>query len=133
VVSALELGDLVAARVRASEPDDRLHALGARWQEADSLHARHVPHQAIYQLDLALGRAEIGHAFLERLAHRAHDGRMSVTVNERPGTDHEIDVFVAVPVVEPRPAGAADVDRMRQTVLALPADARRHPFASALV
>ena len=82
VISAFELGDLVAAGICARQPNDRLHALRPRRQEADSLHTRNVPDQAIDQLELALGRTEIGHAFLKRLAHRANDRRMSVTVNE---------------------------------------------------
>ena len=98
VVIALELDDLVAMRVAASQTDGTHRGLGAAGNHAHLLSRRHQLADLLGQGDLALAWSAVRHAAIELSAHGVIDEIRPMTEDHRAPRANEVDVLVAVDV-----------------------------------
>mmetsp|Transcript_27728 Transcript_27728/g.85715 ORF Transcript_27728/g.85715 Transcript_27728/m.85715 type:complete len:405 (-) Transcript_27728:166-1380(-) len=125
VVAALELDDLLAARVRADEAEHAHARLRARVREADHLHGGDRVDDHFGEDVLVRRRRAERRALLERLAERVVDLVVRVAADGRaPGAD-VVDVLVVVDVVRVRALDAVE-DNGRTSNRIKRANRRRH-------
>src|SRR5262249_25409262 len=111
VVTAGELHDLAAPGGAAGQADGTHRRLGPRVDQPDLLDRGDATDDLLDELDLCRGRSAKGQPAPRRLAYRIDHGRMSMAKDRRtPGT-HEVDVVLAVGVVEVGALGARDETR----------------------
>jgi hypothetical protein len=123
VVGVPRLDDHRALGDVAREFDREHRRLGARVREAHLLGSRHAPAQLLGELHLRVGGARPGAATRERDAQRVFDRAVGVSVHQAQPVAEEVDVAVAVDVVQRRAAAVVEHDRVRRE----PAERAREP------
>ena len=116
VVAALELRELRLAGEGPRRPDRHQRALGARIGEADRLERGHAIAQEPREADLGHRRRAEGRSLPRLLAQRLGDGRMPVTEDEARRVQHEVEVAVAVDVVDVVALARLGEERIRREV-----------------
>ncbi len=105
VVAPGELHDQVASGEAAGQPDGRHRRLGAGGHQAHLIDRR-AGHDLLAELDLRQGRRAERRTARDRLGHGFDDRWMGVPQDQRSPRGHQVDVLVAVGVIQVG-AGAA--------------------------
>ena len=100
VVAALEFGYLVPARERPGGAYRHQRAFGPGVREPDGVHGRHPVAKDLGQAYLGLGGPAEGRALRRLLLKGLYDLGVSVAHHEARSVDHEVEVAVAVDVVD---------------------------------
>ena len=109
VIAAFDLDDLRATRV-AARGADRVHRrLGAAVRESHEVEAEPLDEQ-LRDVRVALARRHVQRAVLELLLDRLDHHGMAMTREQRAVAHVEVDVAVAVDVLEPGPLGSTGDD-----------------------
>ena len=98
VEAALELQDLVAAAIRASDPHRERIRLGPRRHEADLFRTRDGIDQFGGEADAVFVVGEKSEAAVKLFAHRRHHIRIPVADEHRARPEQKIDVLTAIDI-----------------------------------
>src|ERR687896_645082 len=98
VVTAFELDDLLAARVRAGHPDRAHRRFCAGAHETNAFDRRHHRSNELPELDFELGGGAEACPMSSCSAYRFDESGGCVAMDERPPRHHVIDVCTAVDI-----------------------------------
>ena len=125
VIAAFHLDDLVAAGKSAGEADGVHRDLGAAGAEAHLVHGEALA-DFVGEIELEGVRHAVHGSGFEPLLDCLHDGGMAMAGHERAEAEVEIDVFVAVEIVDVGALGVLDVERPGLVAAEVAGDAERH-------
>ena len=125
VIAAFHLDDLVAAGEAAGEADGVHRDLGAAGAEADLVHGEALA-DLVGEVELEGVRHAVHGSGLEALLDCFHHGGMAMAGHERAEAEVEVDVFVAVEIVDVGAFGVLDVERPGLIAAEVAGDAERH-------
>ncbi len=125
VVAALDLGNLGAAGEGLGGPDCVHRRLGARAGEPDEIDRRQARAEHLREPHLGLGGGAEGDTLSGLLLDRPRDVRVGMAHDQAGRVQHEVEVAVAVDVVDVVALAALDEERVGREVCRAPGAASR--------